>query len=132
MTAYDVTVTREDNLWVADIAGLTAAVDVESFAELDVEVRDLIVGLTDADPDEITINWRYEVNGRDVTAQFQRFLTVEAQLREQIQHEEELRTTRDAERIALLRELADAGLSQRVIGDAVSLSHQRVNQIIHS
>lgn len=33
MTAYDVTVTREDNLWVADIAGLTAAIDVEHFTE---------------------------------------------------------------------------------------------------
>jgi hypothetical protein len=104
-----VTVTREDNLWVADIAGLT-----------------------DTNPDDFVLNWRYEVNGRDVTAQFQRFLAVEAELREQIRHEEELRATRDAERVALLRELAEAGLSQRVMGDAVSLSHQRVNQIIHS
>lgn len=58
MTAYNVTVTREDNLWVADIAGLTAAVDVESFAELDVEVRDLIAGLTDTNPDDFVLNWR--------------------------------------------------------------------------
>ena len=43
MRTYDVTVTREDNLWVADIVELTAATDVVRFADLDVEVRDLIV-----------------------------------------------------------------------------------------
>jgi len=69
MTAYDVTVTREDNLWVADIAGLTAATDVEHFTDLDEEVRDLIAGLTDTDPEDFAINWHYEVNGRDVTDQ---------------------------------------------------------------
>lgn len=67
MTAYDVTVTREDDLWVADIAGLAAATDVEHFADLEVEVRNLIAGLTDADPADFVINWRYLVNGRDVT-----------------------------------------------------------------
>lgn len=53
MTTYDVTVTREDDLWVADITGEglgPAATDVERFADLDTEVRDLIAGLTDADP----------------------------------------------------------------------------------
>lgn len=131
-TVYDVTATREDNLWVADIAGLTAATDVEHFADLDVEVRDLIAGLTDAHPDDIAINWRYEVNGRDVTEQFERFLAVQAELREQMQRAQRLQATRDAERLALLRQLAEAGLSQRAIGDAVDLSHQRVNQLIRS
>ncbi|MGH3797148.1 MAG: MerR [Pseudonocardiaceae bacterium] len=132
MTAYDVTVTREDNLWVADIAGLAAATDAENFADLDVEVPDLIAGLTDTDPEDFAINWRYEVNGRDVTDQFRRFLTVETELREQQQREAELKAARDVERLALLRDLAAAGLSQRAIGDAVALSHQRVNQLIKS
>lgn len=132
MTAYDVIVTREDNLWVADIVGLTAATDVEHFASLDVEVRDLIAGLTDTEPDDFAINWRYEVNGRDVTDRFHRFLAVEAELRAQTRRAQELQERRDAERLALLRDLAEAGLSQRAIGDAVALSHQRVHQIIKS
>lgn len=123
MTAYDVTVTREDNLWVADVVGLAAATDVEHFTDLDVEVRDLIAGLTDTDPEDFAINWRYEVHGRDVTDQFLRFLAVESELRE-------LRDKRDAERLALLQHLAEAGLSQRAIGDAAGLSHQRVGQLI--
>ncbi|MGQ0774199.1 MAG: MerR [Pseudonocardiales bacterium] len=123
--------TREDNLWVADIAGLTAATDVEHFSDLDVEVRDLIAGLTDTDPDDLAIRWRYEVNGRDVTDQFERFLAVEAELREQMQRAQQLQTARDVERLALLRDLAEAGLSQRAIGNAVALSHQRINQLIN-
>ncbi len=126
MTSYDVTVTREDNLWVAVVHGLSpAATDVEHFADLDLEVRDLIAGLTDVDPDEIAIRWRYEFNGRDVTEQLARFMAVESELRERM-------TEREAVRMEVIRRLAEAGLSQRAISDAVGISHQRVNQLINS
>lgn len=135
-TAYTVTVTREDNLWVADIDGMPSnfigATDVERFSDLDIEVRDLIAGLTDADPDDFAINWRYVVNGHDVTDQFHRFLAIEAELREQMRRESELRAARDQARVALPRDLSEAGLSQRAIGDAVDLSHQRVSQLFNS
>lgn len=135
-TAYDVTVTRDDNLWVATVHDLPphliGVTDVENFTDLDVEVRDLIAGLTDTDPDDFALNWRYEVNGHDVTDQFHRFLAVESELREHMQRAQELQRARDVERLALLRDLADAGLSQRAIGDAVALSHQRVHQLIKS
>lgn len=82
MTTYEVIVTREDNLWVADVQGLpphlVGATDVEHFADLDVEVRDLVAGLTDTDPDGITIRWRYEVNGIDVTDKLTRFPPAES------------------------------------------------------
>lgn len=42
-TTYEVWVTREDSLWVADVRGLRhllGATDVEHFADLDQEVRD--------------------------------------------------------------------------------------------
>lgn len=135
-TAYNVTVTRDDNLWVSTVHGLPAhllaVTDVEHFTDLDVEVRDLIAGLTDTDPDDFAINWRYEINGHDVTDQFHRFLAVESELRQQLRRTQELQAARDAERIALLRDLAQVGLSQRAIGDAVALSHQRVHQLIKS
>lgn len=48
MTAYHVTVTRDSGLWAAVVDGLpphvVGATDVERFADLDVEVRDLIAG----------------------------------------------------------------------------------------
>ena len=38
-TGYEVTVSREDNLWVAVVAGLApAATDVENFGDLETEV----------------------------------------------------------------------------------------------
>jgi hypothetical protein len=135
-TAYNVTVTRDDTLWVATVHGLPphliAVTDVEHFADLDVEVRDLIAGLTDIDPDALAINWRYDVNGHDVTDQVHRFLAAQSELQEQMRREQELRESRDAERLALLRDLTHAGLSQRAIADAVALSHQRVHQLIKS
>lgn len=51
MTSYDVTVTRDDNLWVALVDGV-GATDVEHFSDLDVEVRDYVAGVTDADLDD--------------------------------------------------------------------------------
>ncbi|MGH3977804.1 MAG: winged helix-turn-helix transcriptional regulator [Pseudonocardiaceae bacterium] len=125
MKTYDVTVTREDNLWVADIAGMTAATDMPRFADLDVEVRDLIAGLTDADPDDFTIRWRYVINGIDVTEQLTRFTTVEVELAAVL-------AERDETRRAVIRLLTEAGLSQRAISDTVGLSHQRVHQLQHS
>ena len=62
MTSYGVTVTRDSGLWVAEIAGLpprmVGVTDVERFSDLDVEVRDLIAGLTDTDPDSFDLTWR--------------------------------------------------------------------------
>ncbi|MDQ3053710.1 MAG: hypothetical protein M3R66_07760 [Actinomycetota bacterium] len=135
-TAYDVTISRDDNLWVAAVHDLPphllAVTDVEHFADLDVEVRDLIAGLIDTDPGDFAINWRYEVDGHDVTDRFHRFLAVESELREQWRRVQELQEARDAERLALLRDLAQTGLSQRAIGDAIALSHQRVHQLLKS
>ena len=59
---YTITVTRDDNLWAAQIGGLPpgriGVTDVARFADLEAEVRDLVAGLTDADPDEFDLAWR--------------------------------------------------------------------------
>jgi len=128
-TTYEVCVTREDNLWVADVRGLPphliGATDVERFADLDGEVRDLIAGLTDAEPDDVAIDWHYEVNGTDVTEKLARFLAVESELRARL-------AEHDAARIDAVRQLTAAGLSQRAVGDVLGVSHQRVNQLVNS
>jgi len=124
MTSYAVTVTRDDNLWVAVIDGLSpGATDVERLADLEVEVRDLIAGLTDTDPDAFAIHWRYEVNGVDVTDKLGRFLAVDSELRDRMKEREALR----AETVMTM---AKAGVSQRVIADVIGVSHQRVHQLI--
>ena len=61
-TEYDVAVMREDNLWVAVVAGLApAATDLEHFGDLETEVRDLIAGLTDSGPADFAIAWHISV-----------------------------------------------------------------------
>jgi hypothetical protein len=125
-TTYEVTVTRADGLWVASIAGEglgPAATDVVRFADLDVEVRDLIAGLTDADPEDVSPDWRYVIDGEDVTFAVQGLLHAERNLRSA----EELRQL--ARGIALMV-LHGAGLPQSAIGDVLGVSHQRVHQLL--
>jgi hypothetical protein len=125
MNIYHVTVSRADELWVADIAGMTAATDVLRFGDLDVEVRDLIAGLTDADPDELEIRWHHRAGDDDVTALIGELAEVEAAA-------DTATARRDAVRLEIIRRLSAAGLSQRVIADVLGLSHQRVNQLANA
>jgi hypothetical protein len=126
MTIYEVTVTRDDGLWAAVISGLPpqmiGATDVERFAELDTEVRDLIAGLTDADPDSFGLAWRYEFGGRDVTS-----LIIDLTGSEHAYAQ--AAAARDAARREVIRVLLEAHLSQSAIGDVLGLSHQRVHQL---
>jgi hypothetical protein len=131
MTSYDVTVTREDNLWVAH-ADNVGATDVEHFKDLEVEVRDYIAGMTDADPSDFAIQWRYKVNGRDVTDALTRFMAAERELRDVMAEEAAKAAERDAARLDAIKAVRSAGLSQRVAADVVGLSHQRVHQLVSS
>jgi hypothetical protein len=123
---YEVTVTREDGLWVASIAGEDvgpAATDAVRFADVDVEVRDLIAGLTDADPDVLSLDWHYVIGGQDVTLTVETLLTAERTLRAA---ERSYETARQM----ALRELDGTGLPQSAIGDVLGVSHQRVHQLL--
>lgn len=124
MTRYDVQVFREEELWVADIehVGVT---DMLHFADLDVEVRDYVSGMTDADPDSFDLCWRYRAGDDDIT-----------DLIEELNHVEHAVTSmtsrRDAVRQEIIRRMSAAGLSQRTVGDVLGLSHQRVNQLANT
>lgn len=120
--AYEITVFREDDLWVADIPQLTAATDMFRFADLDVEVRDLIAGLTDAEPHSFDLSWRYVAGADDVTD-----LIVELG---EVEHTAARATSRrDTLRREIIARMSAAGVSQRAIGDVLGLSHQRVHQL---
>jgi DNA-directed RNA polymerase specialized sigma24 family protein len=126
MNTYRVEVTREDGLWVADIWGPElgpAATDIVHFADLETEVRDLIAGLTDTDPREFGLTWRYSIGGADMTSTIRRLLEAEVGLQQATQAHEEARRR-------ALTELASTGLSQSAIGDVLGVSHQRVHQLL--
>jgi hypothetical protein len=126
MNTYQVEVTRENGLWAADIWGPELgpmATDTVHFADLETEVRDLIAGLTDTDPGDFELSWRYSLGGADMTSTISRLLAAEVGLQRATQAHEEARR-------AALRELASTGLSQSVIGDVLGVSHQRVHQLL--
>lgn len=127
MTGYDVTVTREDELWVAVVHGLppnvVGVIDSEHLAELVADVPEVVSGLTDADPKDIEIRFRFEVNGRDVTTSLGQFLRLQDELSDRI-------SQRDEARAQAIRELTEAGLSRRATGDAVGLSGGRIQQLV--
>jgi hypothetical protein len=124
---YTVVVTRDENLWAAQIGGLPpgriGVTDAEHFADLDVDVRDLVAGLTDTDPDAFDLTWSYVQNGHDYTSSLE-------QAHEWQRRLAEAEANRDRQRSAVAREMTRAGLSQRAIGDALGVSHQRVGQIL--
>jgi hypothetical protein len=123
---YEVTVTREDGLWVADVTGEglgPAATDAARFEDLDDEVRDLIAGLTDVRPDEIEFTWRYVIGGQDVTDALEMLRLAKRGLRS-------AQEAHEAVRQVVLIELRDAGLTQSAIGDVLGVSHQRVHQLL--
>ncbi|WP_339125547.1 hypothetical protein [Pseudonocardia sp. D17] len=60
--------THENDLWVAVVdglpAGMNSATDVERFADLDAEVRDLIAGLLDVGRHSFDVDWRFADGAR--------------------------------------------------------------------
>lgn len=123
MNTYHVTVTREDGVWVADIEGLTAATDVPRFHDLEVEVRDLIAGLTDTDPDSFDLTWRYLFGDADVSTNVSELRQAENALRA-------VEARREQARLQIIQLAKMAGLSERVVADVLGVSHQRVNQLV--
>jgi DNA-directed RNA polymerase specialized sigma24 family protein len=105
---------------VGDLPG--GATDVEHFDDLEVEVRDLISGLTDVDPDEVDIEWRFAQNGQDYTQALQRLHEWESKAENAIEH-------RDASRRTAIAAMRGAALSYRDIADILGLSHQRIAQL---
>jgi hypothetical protein len=129
MSTYTVVVTHEDNLWVADAQGLPENVleiiDYESLTDLHQDVPMWLADLLDVPGDDVEVEYRYEVGGRDVTESMRRLFSTEAELRE-------LTAERERARKDALAALSDAGLSQRAMASALDISHQRVHQLVHS
>ncbi|MFL1380329.1 MULTISPECIES: hypothetical protein [unclassified Nocardiopsis] len=128
MTHYTVTVTRDEDLWAVHIDGLPkgviGAIDYIHFSEIRAEVPEVVADLTDSSPEDFTIIWRYELDGRDVTEELSSFIEVEERFHRVIEEHESGRSR-------ALEAMQEAGLSQRTMADVVNLSHQRVQQLLN-
>lgn len=127
MSEHTVTVTREDNLWVATASdlpnGVSGVMDFDHFEQVHSGMVEFIADMTETDPAELQITWRYELGG-DVTSLVDEYLSVEDEA-------ERITSHRDQVRAELVREL-NGPISQRAIADLLGVSHQRVHQLAHS
>ncbi|ACZ31839.1 hypothetical protein Xcel_2825 [Xylanimonas cellulosilytica DSM 15894] len=124
---YTVTVTREGRWWVGVVAGVSgAATETSRLADLEIEVRDLLAGLTDQDDDAFELQWDLSaVVGTDGQTMWEAFVAEREAL-------DAARQRFEADRLATLRALASAGVSVRDSAALVDLSHQRVAQLLHT
>jgi transcriptional regulator with XRE-family HTH domain len=124
LPAYSVTVSREDNLWVAVVDGLPGgATDVERFEDLHDAVHDLIATLQDVEPGNFWVEWRFRQGSFELFDELR-------ELRQWEKQTELALANRDAARRAVIGTMRQAGLSYREIADVIGMSHQRVSQLL--
>ena len=124
MNTYDVTVTREDGFWVADVVGHRGvATETRRLANLEVEVRDLLAGLYDLDEDAIELRLDLEpALGPDASKHLAEFeYARDALAMAQSNYESSQR--------AAVTELRHAEVSLRDAASLLGISFQRVQQI---
>jgi hypothetical protein len=135
---YRVTIYREDNVWVAEVDDVALSAhlptpgvahnnitDAVRFEDLWTEVPDFIASMTDSEPADFDVDFHIlsPDKGQDVTEAVLAVLDAEQRLRA-------LTESRDSLRIAVIARLREVGLANRVIGDMLGLSHQRIAQLV--
>ncbi|WP_431031179.1 hypothetical protein [Plantibacter sp. RU18] len=124
MNTYQVTVTREDPYWAAQIGGLPGgATETRALAALDAEVRDLIAGLTDVDEDDIELEWNYDAAFEPEVAQ------ALGQLQEARKSLDDARAQYERIQLEAVNGVRGQGVSVRDAAVLLHLSHQRVSQL---
>jgi len=124
---YEVTVSREGKWWVAVVNGVNgAATEVTQLSDLEIEVRDLLAGLLDADEDDFDLDWDLSsVVGAKGQAAWEAFVKERKELAA-------MKERFDSNRIATLQALHQAGVSTRDSAALMDISHQRVHQLINA
>ncbi|MFT4299511.1 MAG: hypothetical protein QM597_07755 [Aeromicrobium sp.] len=121
MKTYKVTVTREDGYWVAVVDGLRGgATEARTLAKLDVEVRDLIVGLTDTTEDDFTVDYALPTDIENAVREWEASAAAAASAR----------AAYEATQTKVARHLAGQHVSVRDAARLVGVSHQRVAQLL--
>jgi len=122
MTSYTVTVSREEPWWVAVVRGLPGgATEARRLNQLEIEVRDLIAGLTDSSEDAFELDWTYDLPP-DLAQPVRQF--VEARTRRQAAEHDYAAAQEQA-----VDALTAAHVSVRDAAELLGLSYQRVAQI---
>jgi hypothetical protein len=122
--AFDIDVTREAGYWVAVARGVRGgATEARRLADLDVEVRDLLSGLLDADPDTMELTWHYD-KALPATAVDRVRSWIEAQAALDVARREY-----ENAQARVVEELRRADVSVRDAAVLTGLSFQRVQQV---
>jgi len=123
-TIYEVTVRRDGRFWYLDIPATGGATQARTLTEVDLMARDYIAGMLEIEPDTVELRVRIElpaaVNDHLQAARAARDAEAAARARAV------------AESRAAARALQDAGLTEREIGRALGVSHQRAHQLVRA
>lgn len=124
MKRYDARVSREGGYWVAVVPGVRGgATESRRLSELDPELRDLLSGLLDAEPERIELDWHYE-DALPATA----FKAV-AEYHEAAEWLAAAKRRYEAAQRSAVDELHQADVSVRDSAHLTALSFQRVSQL---
>ena len=124
VNSYDVIVSREGGFWVAVVDGVRGgATEARRLANLEVEVRDLLAGLLDADPDALDLRFQFApaLSPPAAKALHEYNLAAENLARTRKRYEETQREVVD--------ELQSAKVSVRDAAYLTDLSFQRIQQL---
>lgn len=120
---YRAEVTREDGWWMIHVPELDALTQAHSWAEVEPMAAGVISAILDVDMNTITVE--LSVKPDDLTMQ----LLAEAQ--EKAREADRLRSEAVAANRAAAQRLHSDGWSYRLIGKAMHLTHQRVEQLVN-
>jgi len=122
---FDVDVHREGRYWVAVARGVRGgATETRRLANVEPEVRDLLSGLLDLDPDQLQLRLHYQIQ-RDADQRVREFQDARREL-------ESARRKYETAQRAAVSELRAGGVSLRDSAELLGVSFQRVQQLMHS
>jgi hypothetical protein len=119
---YQVVVRRDGRFWFIEIPSLDGATQARVLTEVEEMARDYIAEVTETPADSFALSVRIEL-----PAEVQAHLAAAAALRDEEAH---ARSQAAEESRAAARALKREGLTVREIGAALSISHQRAQQLV--
>lgn len=125
MVTYEVQVTRGERWWLIRVPAIRAAVSqARRLSDVEAMTRDLVSLMLEVPQDSFGLDVHVQLPGS-----VQAHLSAAERLRDEA---ESARALARAESQAAVRELADAGLTVRDIGEVLGVSFQRAAQLANA